>query len=83
MYVSPLAAEMISTILPYFGMFVKTMGETNGKLEFIGEKGLCTFLSVAKEKYQKNRHVRKGPRSFPYGSYPLSGAAFLPGGKKA
>ena len=45
--------------------------------------GLCTFLSVAKEKYQKNRHVRKGPRSFPYGSYPLSGAAFLPFGKKA
>ena len=44
---------------------------------------LCTFLSVAKEKYQKNRHVRKGPRSFPYGSYPLSCAAFLPGGKKA
>ena len=38
---------------------------------------------MAKEKYQKNRHVRKGPRSFPYGSYPLSGAAFLPEGKKA
>ena len=35
--------------------------------------GLCTFLSVAKEKYQKNRHLRKVPRSFPYGSYPLSG----------
>ena len=44
---------------------------------------LCTFLSVAKEQYQKNRHVRKGPRSFPYGSYPLSGAAFLPFGTKA
>ena len=53
------------------------------KSGFIGEMGSCTFLSVAKEKYQKNRHVRKGPRSFPYGSYPLSRAAFLPGGKKA
>ena len=53
------------------------------KFGFIGEMGLCTFLSVAKEKCQKNRHVRKGPRSFPYGSYPLSGAAFLPFGKKA
>ena len=52
------------------------------KLEFIEEIGLCTFLSVAKEKYQKNRHVRKVPRYFPYGSYPLSGAAFLPFGKK-
>ena len=52
-------------------------------MQFIGERGLRTFLSVAKEKYQKNRHVRKGPRSFPYGSYPLSGAAFLPFGKKA
>ena len=52
------------------------------KLGFIGEIGLRTFLSVAKEKYQKNRHVRKGPRSFPYGSYPLSGAAFLPGAKR-
>ena len=52
------------------------------KLGFIGELGLRTFLSVAKEKYQKNRHVRKGPRSFPYGSYPLSGAAFLPGAKR-
>ena len=50
---------------------------------FVGEKDLCTFLSVAKEKYQKNRHLRKVPRSFPYGSYPLSGAAFLPFGKKA
>ena len=37
---------------------------------------------MAKEKYQKNRHVRKGPRSFPYGSYPLSCAAFLPGAKR-
>ena len=52
------------------------------KLGFIGEMRLCTFLSVAKEKYQKNRHVRKVPRSFPYGSYPLSGAAFLPGAKR-
>ena len=52
-------------------------------MEFIGEIGLRTLLSVAKEKYQKNRHARKGPRSFPYGSYPLSGAAFLPFGKKA
>ena len=51
-------------------------------MEFIGEIGLRTFLSVAKEKYQKNRHARKGPRSFPYGSYPLSGAAFLPGAKR-
>ena len=25
-----------------------------GKLQFIGEFFLCTFLSVAKEKYQKN-----------------------------
>ena len=50
---------------------------------FIGEMRLCTFLSVAKEKYQQNRHARKGPRSFPCGSYPLSGAAFLPFGKKA
>ena len=53
------------------------------KLGFIGEMRLCTFLSVAKEKYQKNRHVRKVPRYFPYGSYPLSRAAFLPFGKKA
>ena len=35
------------------------------KFEFIGEMGLCTFLSVAKEKYQKNRHLRKVPRYFP------------------
>ena len=50
---------------------------------FIGAFGLRTFLSLAKEKYQKNRHVRKVPRYFPYGSYPQSGAAFLPEGKKA
>ena len=35
------------------------------KLEFIGEIDMCTFLSVAKEKYQKNRHLRKVPRYFP------------------
>ena len=52
------------------------------KFGFIGERGSCTFLSVAKEKYQKNRHVRKGPRSFPYGSYPLSGAPFCRGAKR-
>ena len=55
---------------------------SNGdKLELIGKMRLCAFLSVAKEKYQKNRHVRKGPRSFPYGSYPLSGAPFCRGAK--
>ena len=54
----------------------------HAKLEFIGEMGLCTFLSVAKEKYQKNRHVRKVPGYFPYESYPLSCAAFLPGAKR-
>ena len=43
--------------------------------------GLRTFLSVAKEKYQKNRHLRKVPRYFPYGSYPLSGAPFCRGAK--
>ena len=32
-----------------------------GKLQFIGEFFLCTFLSVAKEKYQKNRHLRESP----------------------
>ena len=53
------------------------------KVVLVGEMERRTFLSVAKEKYQKNRHVRKGPRSFPYGSYPLSGAAFLPESKKA
>ena len=53
------------------------------KLGFVGEMELCTFLSVAEEKYQKNRHLRKVPGYFPYGSYPLSCAAFLPFGKKA
>ena len=47
------------------------------KVVLVGEMERRTFLSVAKEKYQKNRHVRKGPRSFPYGSYPLSGAALF------
>ena len=53
------------------------------KVVLVGEMERRTFLSVAKEKYQKKRHVRKVPRYFPYGSYPLSGAAFLPFGKKA
>ena len=41
------------------------------------------FSLPVERKVPKERHVRKGPRSFPYGSYPLSGAAFLPEGKKA
>ena len=41
------------------------------------------FSFRGERKVPKERHVRKGPRSFPYGSYPLSGAAFLPFGKKA
>ncbi len=31
------------------------------KFGFIEEFCICTFLSVAKEKYQKNRHLRESP----------------------
>ena len=33
----------------------------SGKFGFIEGFCLCTFLSVAKEKYQKNRHLRESP----------------------
>ncbi|MBR5124505.1 MAG: hypothetical protein IKU90_05175, partial [Clostridia bacterium] len=40
-----------------FRVFVKDYfrGEVTGKLGFIGEMSVCTFLSSSREKYQKRR----------------------------
>ena len=48
----------------------------NLKFGFVGELGLCTFLSLSKEKYQKNATQGRHPRYLPWESIPLISAPF-------